>query len=173
MPIADTALTQVTQYQGPNNSADMAFFAGVKLDGEMLVDADIVQEIKDAKGNNLFQTWAEWNNYVTLRADNPEHVAKFEAIKAALESYEGDRRDYRAELRQRLVKAGFTLPEIDTMGLFGEGEVTDSVKAQIRETKPKAKTNTSGGNRKRARNDDGTYRGDDPSTPDVNEAWED
>ena len=58
MPIADTALTQVTQYQGPNNSADMAFFAGVKLDGEMLVDADIVQEIKDAKGNNLFQTWA-------------------------------------------------------------------------------------------------------------------
>ena len=27
--------------------------------------------------------------------------------------------------------------------------------------------------RKRARNADGTYRGDDPSTPDVNEAWED
>ncbi len=26
--------------------------------------------------------------------------------------------------------------------------------------------------RKRARNADGTYRGDDPSTPDVNEAWE-
>ena len=25
---------------------------------------------------------------------------------------------------------------------------------------------------KRARNADGTYRGDDPSTPDVNEAWE-
>tara|TARA_B100000131_G_C17728660_1_gene455894 strand:- start:361 stop:579 length:219 start_codon:yes stop_codon:yes gene_type:complete len=23
----------------------------------------------------------------------------------------------------------------------------------------------------RARNEDGTYRGDDPSTPDVNEAW--
>ena len=98
------------------------------------------------------------------------HVAKFEAIKAALESYEGDRRDYRAELRQRLVKAGFTLPEIDTMGLFGEGEVTDNVRAQIRETKPKTKTGEN--DPKRARNADGTYRGDDPSTPDVNEAWE-
>ena len=27
--------------------------------------------------------------------------------------------------------------------------------------------------RKRARNDDGTLRGDDPSTPNINEAWED
>ena len=27
--------------------------------------------------------------------------------------------------------------------------------------------------RRRARNTDGTFRGDDPSTPDVNEAWED
>ena len=27
--------------------------------------------------------------------------------------------------------------------------------------------------KKRARNDDGTLKGDDPSTPDVNEAWED
>ena len=26
--------------------------------------------------------------------------------------------------------------------------------------------------RKRARNADGTFKGDDPSTPDVNEAWE-
>ena len=29
------------------------------------------------------------------------------------------------------------------------------------------------GERKRARNADGTYRGDDPSTPETNEAWED
>ena len=27
--------------------------------------------------------------------------------------------------------------------------------------------------KKRARNSDGTLKGDDPSTPDVNEAWED
>ena len=35
------------------------------------------------------------------------------------------------------------------------------------EEKPKPKK------RKRARKKDGTYRGDDKSTPDVNEAWED
>ena len=34
-------------------------------------------------------------------------------------------------------------------------------------------TKTRSVERKRARNADGTYRGDDPSTPDVNEAWED
>ena len=33
--------------------------------------------------------------------------------------------------------------------------------------------NTRSVGRRRARNADGTYRGDDPSTPDVNEAWED
>ena len=27
--------------------------------------------------------------------------------------------------------------------------------------------------RKRARNESGKFRGDDPSTPDINEAWED
>jgi hypothetical protein len=35
------------------------------------------------------------------------------------------------------------------------------------EEKPKPKK------RKRARKNDGTFRGDDKSTPDVNEAWED
>ena len=35
------------------------------------------------------------------------------------------------------------------------------------EEKPKPKK------RKRARKKDGTYKGDDKSTPDVNEAWED
>ena len=36
------------------------------------------------------------------------------------------------------------------------------------EEKPKPKPKK----RKRARKSDGTYRGDDKSTPDVNEAWE-
>ena len=108
-----------------------------------------------------------------LSASIDGHVAKFEAIKKALESYEPNRLHYRAELRQRLIKAGFTVPEIDTMGLLGEGEVADNIKELDRETKPKAKTKTDKGKRKRARNEDGTYRGDDPSTPDVNEAWED
>ena len=41
--------------------------------------------------------------------------------------------------------------------------------AEIRELEKQLEKAT----RKRARNADGTYRGDDPSTPDVDEAWED
>ena len=152
------------------NKDQAVSLSGVRIDGVLLVDQGVTVN-PDRSLKTLFQTWAEWNDYVTLFADNPEHVAKFEAIKASLESYEGDRRDYRAELRQRLVKAGFTLPEIDTMGLFGDGEVSEEVKNQLRENA--SKTRSGGETRKRARNADGTFKGDDPSTPDVNEAWED
>ena len=141
----------------------------IEIDGQILIEDD--ERIELAQGNELFQTWKQWNNVVTLYADNPEHVAKFEAIKEAFEAYDPNRLEYRAELRQRLVKAGFTLPEIDTMGLFGEGEVSEEVKNQLRENAPK--TRSGGETRKRARNADGTFKGDDPSTPDVNEAWED
>ena len=72
----------------------------------------------------LFQTWKEWNNYVGLFADNPEHVAKFEAIKEALESYEGNLRQYRAELLTRLVAAGFNIREIDSMDLINIEDAT-------------------------------------------------
>lgn len=42
------------------------------------------------------------------------------------------------------------------------------------EPKPeKAPAKKAPAKRKRARNTDGTLKGDDPSTPDVNEAWED
>jgi len=40
------------------------------------------------------------------------------------------------------------------------------------ETKVVKPTETKSKGRKRARNEDGTLKGDDPSTPDVNEAWE-
>ena len=40
------------------------------------------------------------------------------------------------------------------------------------ETKVVKPTETKAKPRKRARNADGTLKGDDPSTPDVNEAWE-
>ena len=42
-----------------------------------------------------------------------------------------------------------------------------------REVKVVAPTETKAKPKKRARNKDGTLKGDDPSTPDVNEAWED
>jgi len=51
------------------------------------------------------------------------------------------------------------------MQLTTEGEeMAKSIEEAPREAPPK---------RKRARNDDGTLKGDDPSTPDVNEAWTD
>ena len=74
--------------------------------------------------NTLFQTWAEWNDYAPLFADNPEDVAKFEAIKASLESYEGNLRQYRAELLTRLVAAGFNIREIDSMDLINIEDAT-------------------------------------------------
>jgi hypothetical protein len=40
------------------------------------------------------------------------------------------------------------------------------------ETKVVKPTETKTKARKRARNEDGTLKGDDPSTPDINEAWE-
>ncbi len=39
--------------------------------------------------------------------------------------------------------------------------------------KPKAAPKKAPAKRKRARKADGTLKGDDPSTPDINEAWED
>ena len=42
-----------------------------------------------------------------------------------------------------------------------------------REVKVTGPTETKAKPKKRARNKDGTLKGDDPSTPDVNEAWED
>lgn len=53
----------------------------------------------------------------------------------------------------------------DAMVLTAEGE---ELAKTLEAEKPKAATT-----RKRARNADGTLKGDDPKTPDVNEAWAD
>ena len=58
--------------------------------------------------------------------------------------------------------------EVDKINSMKPGTLIEIAEAAVFKTaKPKAKT------KKRARNDDGTLKGDDPSTPDVNEAWED
>ena len=43
----------------------------------------------------------------------------------------------------------------------------------LAEEAPKKAPKKPAAKKKRARNDDGTLKADDPSTPDVNEAWED
>ena len=48
------------------------------------------------------------------------------------------------------------------------GSAADTERKPAKRGRPKK----SDADRKRARNDDGTYKGDDPSTPDINEAWE-
>jgi len=57
--------------------------------------------------------------------------------------------------------------EVDQILEFKPGTLIEIEEAAVfKAAKPKAKS------KKRARNDDGTLKGDDPSTPDVNEAWE-
>ena len=43
----------------------------------------------------------------------------------------------------------------------------------LAEETPKKAPKKAASKKKRARNDDGTLKADDPNTPDVNEAWED
>ena len=51
----------------------------------------------------------------------------------------------------------------DSISFDNKSEVPEHLKYAMTEKPPK---------RKRARKKDGTYRGDDKSTPNVNEAWE-
>ena len=114
----------------PSNSLNPQISFGSVLDnGEApdiaLPDGTSIQtEIKASNVTNL-DAIKESNTIVpgdttVLFADNTEDVAKFEAIKESLESYEGDRLAYREELRNRLIQAGFTDSEIYTMGLDSE-----------------------------------------------------
>tara|TARA_A200000159_G_scaffold153507_1_gene165546 strand:+ start:608 stop:853 length:246 start_codon:yes stop_codon:yes gene_type:complete len=77
-----------------------------------------------------------------------------------------------------------------SQGMARNGDVVDLPEEEIRkiiafrphaitvmeiEKKPaeSAKKKKAPAKKKRARNEDGTLKADDPSTPDVNEAWED
>lgn len=58
--------------------------------------------------------------------------------------------------------------EVDRINSMKPGALIEIEETAVfKSAKLKAKT------KKRARNDDGTLKGDDPSTLDVNEAWED
>jgi len=81
---------------------------------------------------------------------------------------EGQVFDYGDELPADIVESFVNLPaligakEILVVEVEDEPEVEEKPKPK---PKPKAK-------KKRAKNEDGTFKADDPSTPDVNEAWE-
>ncbi len=62
-------------------------------------------------------------SFTPLYLENPEDVIKFNAIKESLDSYEGDRLNFRAELRKRLVENGFTMIDIFNLGLLKREDV--------------------------------------------------
>ena len=76
----------------------------VRVDGIPLVDPGY-GGIAGALGNELKQTWKEWNDVsADLRANNPADVAIYNAIKTAFETYEGDCAECRQEVINSLVK---------------------------------------------------------------------
>ena len=75
---------------------------------------------------------------------------------------EGKLFDYGDELPADIVQEFVNLP-----ALISAGEIiVEEIEEPVIEEKPKPKA------KKRAKNNDGTFKADDPSTPDVNEAWE-
>lgn len=75
---------------------------------------------------------------------------------------EGKLFDFGDELPADIVESFVNLPALVSAGEIIIEEVEDKPKPK---PKPQAK-------KKRAKKEDGTFKADDPSTPDVNEAWE-
>ena len=99
--------------------------SGVEVDGKILVDTNAA--IVEAYGNNLFQTWLEWNDVAVLLANNPANVATYEAIKEALETYEGDKVSFQRNLRARMLQAGFGIADVVSLGLVDDTENATSI----------------------------------------------
>lgn len=79
---------------------------------------------------------------------------------------EGQVFDYGDELPADIVESFVNLPALISAKEILVVEVEDE---PVVEEKPKPKPKAK---KKRAKNEDGTFKADDPSTPDVNEAWE-
>ena len=76
---------------------------------------------------------------------------------------EGKLFDYGDELPADIVESFVNLPALISAGEIMVEEIEEAVVEQPK-PQPKAK-------KKRAKNSDGTFKSDDPSTPDINEAW--
>ena len=78
---------------------------------------------------------------------------------------EGKLFDFGEELPAEIVESFVNLPALISSGEIKVEEIEEVEEKPKPKPKPKAK-------KKRAKNEDGTFKADDPSTPDVNEAWE-
>ena len=89
-----------------NNQSQQAIgFSQLYVGGELLLDSDA--PMVEAFDNNLFQTWAEWNGVTELRFDNPDSVAKYDAIVDSFSNYHSERLTFRNNLRLNLRAAGY------------------------------------------------------------------
>lgn len=75
-----------------------------------------------------------------------------------------DERGNQAAAEDRFGNAYANDPNVTEICTKEESSLTSKAKKVVKKVTPKLK-------KVRARNADGTLRGDDPSTPDVNEAW--
>ena len=82
---------------------------------------------------------------------------------------EGKLFDFGDELPAEIVESFVNLPALVSAGEIVIEEIEEV--EQVKEEKPKPKPKPQA-KKKRAKKEDGTFKADDPSTPDVNEAWE-
>ena len=81
---------------------------------------------------------------------------------------EGKLFDFGDELPAEIVESFVNLPALVSAGEIIIEEI-EEVEEKKEKSKPKPKPQAK---KKRAKKEDGTFKADDPSTPDVNEAWE-
>jgi len=81
---------------------------------------------------------------------------------------EGKLFDFGDELPAEIVESFVNLPALVSAGEIIIEEI-EEVEEKEEKPKPKPKPQAK---KKRAKKEDGTFKADDPSTPDVNEAWE-
>ena len=145
-----TTITRIreTSLSSPAGSIASGTLGAIKLNGEFLIDGDgklptgIVGSVDtSAKTVTLAtstNTWGPANasynaigpNYVcpaiALNAGDPVDVATFNSIKDSLDDYAAERAQFRADLRQRLIAAGFSQEEMVQMMLVDDGDVAFS-----------------------------------------------
>jgi len=85
----------------------------IAIDGVVLSDPN-KGGLPGAVGNELKRTWKEWNGAALLRMSNPQHVAAFNAVEAAIQEYPAKVERRRDELRGKLRAAGLTAEDITT-----------------------------------------------------------
>ena len=72
----------------------------------------------------MYQTFDEWNSFARLYADKPADLAKYNAIKSAIESLESNHRQFRADIVKKLITSGFTIAELDSMRVINIEDAT-------------------------------------------------